>query len=62
MKDSLNLVLKVLLISVAISGLIKYGAPQLVWQSTVGHALWGILLVPGLMALLLLWRQVREIS
>ncbi|HBB32642.1 MAG TPA: hypothetical protein DDZ80_26740 [Cyanobacteria bacterium UBA8803] len=56
MDTQINFILKVLILSVGISVLIKYGGPSLPIDPTTANALIGILAPTFILAIALLWR------
>jgi uncharacterized MnhB-related membrane protein len=60
MKMELGLILKLLLLSGAISIGIKYAVPLLSIPATATNALIGVCLPPAVMLAVLLWRSSRQ--
>ncbi|MFN5515040.1 MAG: hypothetical protein ACK5CA_09900 [Cyanobacteriota bacterium] len=57
--QALGLILKVLAPSLVLALALKYLAPRWTWEATTANALWGILLAPGVVVLILIWLQIR---
>ncbi|MBW4651233.1 MAG: hypothetical protein KME06_21455 [Kastovskya adunca ATA6-11-RM4] len=60
MDSQAGFIFKVLLISVAVSLLIKYGGPRLAFLSTTVNPLVWVLLPTVILAIALLWRAWRS--
>lgn len=55
----LGLILKVIAPSFVLALALKYLAPRWTWEATTANALWGVLLAPGVVILMLIWLQLR---
>ncbi|ACK73557.1 conserved hypothetical protein [Gloeothece citriformis PCC 7424] len=60
MNNQIGFILKVLLLSAALSILIKYGGTKIAIAPTPLNALIGISLVPIIMLIALWWRSVQQ--
>ncbi|MEB3174805.1 MAG: hypothetical protein VKN60_06410 [Cyanobacteriota bacterium] len=59
LRPVLGLILKVLAPSLILALALKYLAPRWTWEATTANALWGVLLAPGVVIVILIWLQLR---